>query len=54
MVYRNGCGYIPLTRSDEGTPRISPDAHSAARSYLHGLRASVGNNASAYSIHHND
>jgi hypothetical protein len=48
MVYCNGCGYIPLTMSDEGTRRTSPDAHSAAHGYLHGLRASVGNNASAY------
>jgi undecaprenyl pyrophosphate phosphatase UppP len=49
MVSCNSCGYILLTMSDEGTPRrTSREAHSAAHGYLHGLRASVRNNASAY------
>ena len=34
--------------SDRGTPRASRDAQSVAHGYLHGLRASVLNNASAY------
>jgi undecaprenyl pyrophosphate phosphatase UppP len=49
MVSSNSCGYILLTMSDEGTRRrTSREAHSAAHGYLHGLRASVRNNASAY------
>jgi hypothetical protein len=48
MVSCDSCGYIPLIMSDKDTPRTSPDAQSAAHAYLHGLRSSVGNNASAY------
>jgi hypothetical protein len=34
--------------SDNGTQRTPPNGKSAAHGYLHGLRASVRNNASAY------
>ena len=34
--------------SDKRTQRTAQTGESAARGYLHGLRASVGNNASAY------
>jgi hypothetical protein len=48
MVSCRSRWYIPLMMSDKGTQPTSHNAESTTHSYLHGLRASVRNNTSAY------
>lgn len=48
VVPRHGGEYKPLAMDDKDTQRAAQTEESTNHGYLRGLRASVGNNASAY------